>query len=110
MRSRSDTSTTAVHSPWWTVRRCSTRLAGRRTPFPERPSRSNSFVGFPSMSDVLALVLTFNARDALRECLRALSAQTEPLAEILVVDNASAETVDDVVAEFPTARLLQLED
>jgi GT2 family glycosyltransferase len=62
------------------------------------------------MSDVLALVLTYNARDALRECLRALSLQTEPLSEILVVDNASADAVDDVVAEFPAARLLQLED
>jgi rhamnopyranosyl-N-acetylglucosaminyl-diphospho-decaprenol beta-1,3/1,4-galactofuranosyltransferase len=38
---------------------------------------------------VFAVVVTFNRKDLLRECLDALLAQTRPLDSILVVDNAS---------------------
>jgi rhamnopyranosyl-N-acetylglucosaminyl-diphospho-decaprenol beta-1,3/1,4-galactofuranosyltransferase len=56
----------------------------------------------------LAIVLTFESRPALTRCLDALRAQTRPLDEIVVVDNASREPVDDLVAATPQARLLRL--
>jgi len=59
------------------------------------------------MDSVLALVLTYDARTALEECLRSISAQTTPVNEILVIDNASPEPVDDIVSAFPAARLLR---
>jgi GT2 family glycosyltransferase len=57
---------------------------------------------------VVAMVLTFDAPEALAECLRSLSEQSEALAEIVVVDNGSADPVDDVVDAFPSTRLLAL--
>jgi GT2 family glycosyltransferase len=56
----------------------------------------------------LAIVLTFDSRVALERCLGAIAAQTQPPAEVLVVDNASADAVDDLVAAAPNAGLLRL--
>jgi rhamnopyranosyl-N-acetylglucosaminyl-diphospho-decaprenol beta-1,3/1,4-galactofuranosyltransferase len=56
----------------------------------------------------LAIVLTFDSRVALARCLTAIAAQAHPPAEVLVVDNASADAVDDLVAAAPNARLLRL--
>ncbi len=58
----------------------------------------------------MAIVLTFDARPALEDCLRGIRAQTSPVDAILVVDNASAESVADVVAATPGAMLLRLPD
>jgi GT2 family glycosyltransferase len=55
-----------------------------------------------------AIVLTFDSRLALARCLDALTVQTHPLDEIVVVDNASRVPVDDLVARTPRARLLRL--
>jgi rhamnopyranosyl-N-acetylglucosaminyl-diphospho-decaprenol beta-1,3/1,4-galactofuranosyltransferase len=57
---------------------------------------------------VMAVVLTFDARPALEECLAAIRSQTRPVDMILVVDNASAEPVDDLVLGTPDADLLRL--
>ena len=57
---------------------------------------------------VLAIVLTFDAHAALEDCLAGLRAQTRPVDEILVVDNASAARVDDLIAATPGATLLRL--
>jgi rhamnopyranosyl-N-acetylglucosaminyl-diphospho-decaprenol beta-1,3/1,4-galactofuranosyltransferase len=56
----------------------------------------------------LGIILTFDSRVALERCLAALAAQTIPPEEVLVVDNASAEPVDDLVGAVPNARLLRL--
>ncbi len=58
---------------------------------------------------VQAVVLTYNARDALERCLDAIAAQSVRPASILVIDNASEPPVDDVVAGHDEARLLRLE-
>jgi GT2 family glycosyltransferase len=57
-----------------------------------------------------AVVVTYNRLALLRQCLAALLAQTHPLHELIVVDNASTDgTAPAVRAEFPEARLLALE-
>ena len=43
----------------------------------------------PSGTDVVAVVVTWNRRDLLRESLRAIAAQTHPPRRTIVVDNAS---------------------
>lgn len=59
--------------------------------------------------DLTVLIVNWNTRDLLRACLASLRAalQESPLsAEILVVDNASADGSSEMVArEFPEARL-----
>ena len=58
---------------------------------------------------VLAVVLTYESRQGLAECLEALRGQSRPLDGTLVVDNASSEPVDDLVAAMPNGRVLRLE-
>lgn len=58
---------------------------------------------------VTAVVVTYNRKALLRECLAALGAQTRPCDRVLVVDNASADGTPEVVrGEFPAADLLVL--
>jgi len=61
-------------------------------------------------SDVLVSVIIphFNQPDELEQCLRSLEAQTleRSAFEIIVVDNASTRTPDEVVRRHPGARLL----
>ena len=61
--------------------------------------------------DVTVLVVTWRARELLRGCLAALSAQTVPH-RLIVVDNAStdgtAELLADLLAGRPEARVLRL--
>lgn len=57
-----------------------------------------------------AIVVSFNRRDLLRECLSSLCGQTRPLDEIIVVDNGSTDGAPDmVVAEFPQVTLYRSE-
>jgi len=66
------------------------------------------------MVDLLVVILSWNVRDLLRQCLesvasgRPLSANYPPLTtEIIVVDNASSDgSVEMVRAEFPAVRLI----
>src|SRR3954447_10197137 len=60
--------------------------------------------GVPRMT--CAIVVTFNRRELLAECLQALLEQTLAPDEIIVVDNASSDGTAEMVRErFPQARL-----
>ncbi len=54
---------------------------------------------------VTVVTPTFNRREDLRKCLGCIAAQTYPNVESIVV-NDCGEPVDDIVAEFPFARLI----
>ncbi len=45
----------------------------------------------PNKPSVAAVVVTYNRKVLLKECLDALLAQTRPLDSIIVVDNASTD-------------------
>jgi GT2 family glycosyltransferase len=58
----------------------------------------------------MAVVVTYNRRELLAQCLPALRAQDRPLQRVLVVDNASTDgTAEMVRAQFPWVELLALE-
>ena len=63
---------------------------------------------------VTAVVVTYNRKELLRECLAALEAQTRPLDRILVVDNASTDGTAELLAEkreqSPLLQVLTLPD
>ncbi|WP_105012180.1 glycosyltransferase family 2 protein [Salinibacter sp. 10B] len=60
---------------------------------------------------VAAVVVTYNRKTLLRQCLEALQNQTHPVAEIIVVDNASTDgTAAMVRADFPEVTLQSLEE
>ena len=48
---------------------------------------------------VCALVVTYNRRELLAECLDAISGQTHPVEELVVVDNASTDGTPDMLSE-----------
>jgi hypothetical protein len=61
-------------------------------------------------TEVSAVVVSYNTRDLLRECLRSVYASDLPPAEVFVVDNASADgTPEMVAAEFPAVTLIALD-
>ncbi len=61
------------------------------------------------MSTVWAVVVTYNRRDLLEECLAELAGQTRPLDHVLVVDNASSDgTAEMVRQKHPGLGLLAL--
>ena len=62
----------------------------------------------PSSALVSVVIVSFNTRDLLRECLRALYREVGEIpAQILVVDNCSADASADMVrAEFPGVQLI----
>ena len=64
----------------------------------------------PEVERVMAIVLTFDAREALEDCLTGIRAQTRAVDNLLVVDNASTVRVDDLVELVPRASLLRLPD
>lgn len=58
---------------------------------------------------VAAAVPTYNRREVLRKSLTGLLAQSRPLDEVIVVDNASSDgTAEMVAAEFPSVRLVSM--
>jgi GT2 family glycosyltransferase len=59
-------------------------------------------------SRVLALVLTYAAPEALARCVTAIAAQTRPVDEVLVIDNASPEPARPVPARL-TIDVVRLE-
>jgi N-acetylglucosaminyl-diphospho-decaprenol L-rhamnosyltransferase len=63
------------------------------------------------MVDLSVVIVSWNVRDLLRQCLGTL-ADSHPLSlEVIVVDNASADdSVDMLRAEFPTVRLIANSD
>jgi GT2 family glycosyltransferase len=62
-----------------------------------------------SSARVVAVVVAYNRRELLAECLSALEAQTQSMSAIVVVDNASTDGSPDMVAErFPAVDLVRL--
>jgi GT2 family glycosyltransferase len=60
-------------------------------------------------SKVVAVVVTYNRRELLLECLAAIEGQTHPVTEIIVVDNASADGTPAAIAEHhPKVTLFEL--
>lgn len=63
----------------------------------------------PMSEAVWAVVVTYNRKERLRACLRALQGQTHPLAGLLVVNNASTDgTARMLDEEFPAVERLQM--
>jgi len=63
--------------------------------------------GEPLMPDVSVILVSFNTRDLLRECLHTVFAQTGVSLEVFVVDNASRDgSVEMLRAEFPQVRVI----
>ena len=59
---------------------------------------------------VTAVVVTHNRRDLLAECLVAVQAQTRPVDDIIVVDSASTDGTQDLLAaEHPEAVVIRME-
>jgi rhamnopyranosyl-N-acetylglucosaminyl-diphospho-decaprenol beta-1,3/1,4-galactofuranosyltransferase len=58
---------------------------------------------------VAAVVVTYNRKNLLRECLQALLSQSRPPDEIMVIDNASSDGTPAVLAaDFPQVRVQSL--
>jgi GT2 family glycosyltransferase len=65
----------------------------------------------PSPPPVHAVVVTYNRKELLRQCLAALGGQTRAPDRVLVVDNLSTDGTREMVrAEFPGVELLALPD
>ncbi|PQJ34781.1 hypothetical protein BSZ35_09375 [Salinibacter sp. 10B] len=65
----------------------------------------------PESATVAAIVVTYERKALLRQCLEALQNQTHPIAEIIVVDNASTDgTAAMVRADFPEVTLRVLDE
>jgi rhamnopyranosyl-N-acetylglucosaminyl-diphospho-decaprenol beta-1,3/1,4-galactofuranosyltransferase len=63
----------------------------------------------PPSERVCAVVVTYNRKDLLRECLTALESQTRPVDRVLVIDNASTDGTPDVVrGEHPSVEYVRL--
>lgn len=61
----------------------------------------------PASTSVSVVIVNYNGRDLLRECLLSVNAQGERPTEIIVVDNASADSsVQMLTSEFPDVRLI----
>ncbi len=78
------------------------------SPVPQAPAPSArpAFVADTDLPLVTIITPTYNRREQLREMLSCLAAQTYPNIESLVV-NDGGEAVDDIVAAFPFARLIE---
>src|SRR5262245_3655982 len=71
--------------------------------FPETDNRRQE------APDVSIVIVSWNVRELLRDCLRSIREETAPDCryELIVVDNASSDqSVDMIRAEFPWARLI----
>lgn len=56
---------------------------------------------------VSVVIVNWNTKDKLRACLTSLQVQTQPPAQVIVVDNASSDgSADMVKSEFPSVTLL----
>jgi len=71
------------------------------------PGRDRYLARVPPDPDITVLVVTWRARDLLRECLQALRVQSVPH-RLLVVDNASSDGTAELLRSFPEARVRRL--
>ncbi|WP_081914542.1 glycosyltransferase family 2 protein [Thermus amyloliquefaciens] len=61
------------------------------------------------MDRVCAVIVTYNRKELLRECLKAVLSQTRPPDHVLVVDNASTDGTPEMLREeFPQVEVLRL--
>jgi GT2 family glycosyltransferase len=62
--------------------------------------------------DVSVVIVSWNTRDLLRDCLRSIFQETRSTSfEVIVVDNASRDsTAEMIVTEFPTVKLIENRD
>jgi hypothetical protein len=74
---------------------------------PRAPLRPALPVAAAEAPPATIVVPTFNRRDDLGRCLACIEAQTYPNMQAIVV-NDCGEAIDDIVARFPFARLLNL--
>jgi len=59
--------------------------------------------------NICAVIVTYNRKELLRECLKAVLAQTRPPEHVLVVDNASTDGTPEMLQEeFPQVEVLCL--
>jgi GT2 family glycosyltransferase len=74
---------------------------------PER--REEGLAANRSSRTVSAVIINYNGAAFLKGCLASLLTQSHPVAELLVVDNRSADDSVSIVREtFPTVRLIEL--
>ena len=58
---------------------------------------------------ICAVVVTFNRKTLLEQCLTALLSQTRPLEEIIVIDNASTDGTEELITtKFPNMTYIKL--
>jgi GT2 family glycosyltransferase len=73
------------------------------------PERHDPALTMPDPPRVIAVVVTFNRLQLLREALAALSSQSRPPDAVIVVDNASADgTAAAVRSQYPAVRLAEI--
>jgi GT2 family glycosyltransferase len=62
-----------------------------------------------STTDVSIVIVNWNVRDLLRDCITSIYEETEEISfEIIVVDNASSDgSVDMIKKEFPQIKLIK---
>lgn len=82
---------------------------------PRRPHFHDKVIVSADMTnytpDVSIIIVNWNTRDLLRDCLASIGAETTVPHEIIVIDNASAdESAAMVAAEFPRVRLIANRD
>ena len=76
---------------------------------PRVPARPELPVTAAEAPPATIVVPTFNRRADLERCLQYIAAQTYPNTRAVIVNDAG-EAVDDIVARFPFARLVNLEE
>ncbi|MBB3189393.1 glycosyltransferase family 2 protein [Halomonas cerina] len=58
------------------------------------------------MTKVIAVILTYNRKELLRQCLDAVYSQTTPCDQVFVIDNASTDGTQDMLEDMPYPDLL----
>lgn len=62
----------------------------------------------PDPPDVSVCIVTYKARELLRDCLKSLQGNTDLAYEVIIVDNGSGDHVSDMLSEeFPSAHLIE---
>jgi len=73
------------------------------------PHPGEQRAGASELRGTAAVVVTYNRKDLLVRCLDTLLRQTEPLAQIYVIDNASTDGTADVIPDHERVTYLRLE-
>jgi GT2 family glycosyltransferase len=81
----------------------------KASPSPDLASGDHAPARPPALFDVSIIIVSFNTREILRECLTSVMAETAAInAEILVVDNASSDGSREMIREaFPQVVVME---